>query len=195
VEQISVPRDVDEKKTRKALRKLHKLVARAEAEGVELTDWEKEFVGGLAQRLNKYGSAFADPNQGSLDEAISFAQNEIMKQLDKKTRGKTSGGFTTRKPLGSNKTKPLNTFRGRDIHEDIEPPEERVPVSEDSSDAVRPDNVFSIVRSDVRRASDMAGSAPDQEKKKRPEKPPVKEQNLPGQKVSPFRVIKGGKAD
>ena len=122
-----MPRDVDEKKTRKALRKLQRLVERAEAEGIELTDWEQGFVEGPGERLNKYGSAFADPSKGSLDEAISNAQNEIMRQLDKKSRGKTSGGFTTRKPLQTRK--PLG---GRKIPA----PEESV-----TEDAVTDDNL------------------------------------------------------
>ena len=184
-----MPRDVDEKKTRKALRKLHKLVARAEAEGVELTDWEKEFVGGLDERLNKYGSAFADPNKGSLDEAISFAQNEIMKQLDKKTRGKTSGGFTTRKPLGSKKAKPVSSYRGRDIHEDIEPPEETPVLPE-----MLPENVFRIIPG-VSRASDLTEAGQKSVNTPEPSSPAPAENAPPVQKASPFRVIRGGKAD
>ena len=57
-----MPRDVDEKKTRKALRKLRKAKERAEADGIELTEWEQEFVEGVDERLTKYGSAFADPS-------------------------------------------------------------------------------------------------------------------------------------
>ena len=79
-----MPRDIDQKKTRKALRKLRKAVERAEAEGVELTDWEKEFAEGVDERLNKYGSAFADLTKGEADEALSMAQSEILRQLDKK---------------------------------------------------------------------------------------------------------------
>ena len=50
-----MPRDTDEKKTRKALRKLRKAAERAEAEGIELSEWEQEFVEGIDERLNKYG--------------------------------------------------------------------------------------------------------------------------------------------
>lgn len=98
-----MPRDVDEKKTRKALRKLRKARERAEAEGIDLSEWESEFVEGVEERLETYGSAFADPSLGNRDEALSNAQTEILRQLDRKSRGKSSGGFKTRKPLKARK--------------------------------------------------------------------------------------------
>ena len=91
-----MPRDVDKRKTQKALRKLRKAAERAELEGIELTDWEKEFVEGVDERLTEYGSAFHDLSKGNADEALSMAQSEILKQLDKKSRGKGSPGFKTR---------------------------------------------------------------------------------------------------
>ena len=84
-----MPRDIDEKKTRKALRKLRKARDRAESEGGPgLTEWEQEFVEGVEERLNTYGSAFSDPEKGALDEALSARQSQIVKQIDKKARGK-----------------------------------------------------------------------------------------------------------
>ena len=99
-----MPRDTDEKKTRKALRKLRKAAERAEAEGIELSEWEQEFVEGIDERLNKYGSAFNDPNLGASDEALSRAQTEILRQLDKKSRGKGGSSFKQRKPLKAKKS-------------------------------------------------------------------------------------------
>ena len=110
-----MPRDVDEKKTRKALRKLRKAKQRAEAEGIDLSDWEAEFVEGVEERLEKYGSAFADLSLGGQEEALSNAQAEILRQLDKKSRGKSSGGFTTRKPLKAKKGFKNSSFRSRDV--------------------------------------------------------------------------------
>ena len=82
-------RDIDQKKTRKALRKLRKARDRAESEdGPGLTDWEQEFVEGVEERLSTYGSAFNDPEKGTLDEALSHRQTHIIKQIDKKARGK-----------------------------------------------------------------------------------------------------------
>ncbi len=115
-----MPRDVDQKKTRKALRKLRKAKERAEADGIELTDWEQDFVDGVDERLTKYGSAFVDPNLGASDEALSNAQTEILRQLDKKSRGKTAGGFKTRKPLRAKKGKFDTSPRSRQLNDDLE---------------------------------------------------------------------------
>lgn len=114
-----MPREVDEKKTRKALRKLRKARQRAEAEGVELTDWEKDFVEGIDERLTKFGSAFHDPNLGRRDEALSNAQTEILRQLDKKSRGKPYGGFKTRKPLKAKSKFSDRRPSSRQIDDDI----------------------------------------------------------------------------
>ena len=57
---MAMPRDIDDKKKRKALRKLRKAAERAEAEGGPgLSDWEKEFVDEVETRVEKFGSAFA----------------------------------------------------------------------------------------------------------------------------------------
>lgn len=116
-----MPRDIDQKKTRKALRKLRRAKTRAEAEGGPgLTDWEQEFVEGVEQRLETYGSAFNDPDKGALDEALSMRQTEIVKQIDKKARGKG---------LKRSSFKPKSPERRanmRDIHDDA-PCEERAP--------------------------------------------------------------------
>ncbi|MAI89811.1 hypothetical protein [Ponticaulis sp.] len=119
-----MPRDVDEKKTRKALRKLRKAAERAKAEGIELSDWEQEFVEGVDERLTKYGSAFADPSLGNTEDALSNAQSEILRQLDKKSRGKSTGGFKTRKPLGWKKKAEQKSHTGRDIHDDLDEAED-----------------------------------------------------------------------
>ena len=115
-----MPRDVDQKKTRKALRKLRKAAERAEAEGIELTDWEQEFVDGVDERLTKYGSAFNDLSKGGSEEALSNAQTEILRQLDKKSRGKSNGGFKTRKPLKAKKGMSYRPPAGRNIADEIE---------------------------------------------------------------------------
>ncbi|MAK61293.1 MAG: hypothetical protein CMK09_09970 [Ponticaulis sp.] len=124
-----MPRDVDKKKTRKALRKLRKAAERAEAEGVELTDWEQEFVEGVDERLTKFGSAFNDLSKGGAEEALSSAQTEILRQLDKKSRGKSNGGFKTRKPLQAKKGFKPRPPVNRDISDDIEDFEPEPPES------------------------------------------------------------------
>jgi hypothetical protein len=80
-------RFVDKRKTRKALRKLRRVVERAtEAGGPGLTAWEKDFVEGVSGRLEKYGSAFRDPGKGRLEDALSQRQAHVARVLGKKSR-------------------------------------------------------------------------------------------------------------
>ena len=181
-----MPRDVDQKKTRKALRKLRKAAERAQADGIELSVWEQEFVEGVDERLTKYGSAFADLSKGDADEALSMAQSEIVKQLDKKSRGKTSGGFTTRKPLKARKG-----FGGRTYEPKTQP-----------DDGTHPDEAESEI-------TDSPIAAPVQKIRLVPEHPDVRKasqllpqpliknpDNKPLPQTRPvFRIIEGGKTD
>lgn len=84
-----MPRQIDKKKTRKALRKLKRAADLAAGpDGPGLSDWEKEFVEGVSQRLETYGSAFRDPGKGRLDDALSLRQEEIVRAIDRKARKK-----------------------------------------------------------------------------------------------------------
>lgn len=113
-----MPRDVDERKKRKALRKLRKAAELAEAGlGPPLSDWEREFLEEVEERIEKFGSAFADPTKGDLEEPLSALQSRKLKEIDKKARGKGKGGF--KRGSGFKTKKPIPK-RGRDIHEDVE---------------------------------------------------------------------------
>lgn len=144
-------REVDKRKTTKALRKLRRVAERATEEGGPgLTTWEKDFVEGVSERLEKYGSAFRDPGKGRLEEALSARQAQITRVIDKKSRkSKTAdpskpddkkeprpnSTFKQRQPMRaqslkkqaqsgkakSGKAKTTWTPRVRDINEDIEP--------------------------------------------------------------------------
>lgn len=123
--EAGLAREVDKTKTRKALRKLRKVAERAQAEDApELSEWEKEFVDGVATRLETYGSAFRDPTKGSLEEALSQRQTQVVRVLDKKTRPKTKQADKPRKPLkaksGFKRKTPERKGRVRDINEDVE---------------------------------------------------------------------------
>ncbi len=127
-------REVDEKKKRKAQRILRRVAERAQDSPKPLTDWEKEFVQGVGERLETYGSAFRDPGKGRLEEALSVRQTHIMRQLDKKTRkavaeapAKPDGspppandrpkrsGFKRKSPLNTSKMRATKATRsGRD---------------------------------------------------------------------------------
>lgn len=167
-----MPRDVDERKTRKALRKLRKVKARAEAEGIDLTDWEKEFFEGVDERLLKYGSAFADMSLGQAEEALSSAQAEILRQLDKKSRGKSGSGFKTRKPLQARKGFERAAPRVRQLDDDIE-------ASEQEPDKVKKEG-FKPRLIDQPQESSVEPSDPDV--------------RSDGKKPA-LRVIRGGKSD
>ena len=86
-------RDVDERKKRAALRKLRKAAELAEqGKGPPLSDWERQFLEEVEERIEKYGSAFADPLKGQEGEALSQLQHVKLKEIDKKARGKARTG-------------------------------------------------------------------------------------------------------
>jgi hypothetical protein len=135
-------REVDKRKTTKALRKLRRVAERATEEGGPgLTTWEKDFVDGVTTRLEKYGSAFRDPGKGRLEEALSARQAQITRVIDKKSRKTKAGSapaddkkdarpnstFQQRQPMRAQslrkqgKAKAAWKPRVRDINEDIEP--------------------------------------------------------------------------
>lgn len=134
-------REVDKRKTNKALRRLRRAAERATEEGGPgLTNWEKDFVEGVTGRLEKYGSAFRDPSKGRLEEALSQRQAQITRVIDKKSRkakaeacaeGKRKADpprstFKRKSPLRS-KAKPGWTPRVRDINDDPVPTEPSAP--------------------------------------------------------------------
>lgn len=96
-----MPRQVDERKKRAALRKLRRAAdLAAQGLGPPLTDWEAAFLEEVEARVEKYGSAFADPSKGGQGEALSGLQQAKLRQIGKKARGKEPKGLKTRKPLG-----------------------------------------------------------------------------------------------
>jgi hypothetical protein len=132
-------REVDKRKTAKALRKLRRAAERASGQdGPELTAWEKDFVEGVTGRLEKYGSAFRDPGKGRLEEALSQRQAHVARVIDKKTRGKATakkdsiekGGAAKAGTGGLKRSEfkrkmPMGRRPGprvRDVNEDMPPP-------------------------------------------------------------------------
>ena len=59
----------------------------AAAAGVELTGWEDEFLGSVADRVQTYGRAFADPEKGAQGAALSARQALKLKQIAQKAKG------------------------------------------------------------------------------------------------------------
>lgn len=110
-------REIDDRKKRKALRKLRKAALLAEQGlGPPLSDWEKQFLEEVEARVEKYGSAFHDLDKGGADEALSALQQVKLREIDKKARGKGKSGFSNK---GGFKRK--SAPRVRQIDEDLEP--------------------------------------------------------------------------
>lgn len=113
-------RKIDEKKTRRALRRLErarKAAADSDTTKVDLSEWEGEFLGSLEERLEKFGSAFNDPEKGNTEEALSARQALKLREIEKKAKGKA------RKPMsrgnGFKRKTGATPPRGRDIYDDI----------------------------------------------------------------------------
>jgi len=80
-------RKARERSARNAQRKLERL-RRQLGEAGEMSEWEDEFSESVSERLDKYGSAFADLQKGRPGDALSFAQKRVLAALNKKAKDK-----------------------------------------------------------------------------------------------------------
>lgn len=109
-----MPRKVDPKRTRKALRIVRKLAARGAARedvdpetgevkkaqaGVDYSTWENAFLGEVGQRLEKYGSAFRNLSKGRAEDALSLLQTQKLKEIAAKAKGKPRKPLRAKKPM------------------------------------------------------------------------------------------------
>ncbi len=132
-------RKIDEKKTRRALRRLErarKAAADSSDDKPDLSEWEGEFLGSLEERLEKFGSAFNDPDKGNTEEALSARQALKLREIEKKAKGKA------RKPMsrgtGFKRKSDRAAPRGRDIYDDIDETEDTIPDRPGQEPAVSP---------------------------------------------------------
>jgi hypothetical protein len=88
---------------RAALNALKRVRRKADRAGVELSDWEGEFLGSVAERVSTYGRAFADPEKGATGAALSALQGRKLKEIAGKAAGKPRQGLRRRAPLGKSK--------------------------------------------------------------------------------------------
>jgi hypothetical protein len=72
---------------RAALRALRRARRTADKAGVELSDWEGEFLGSVEQRVETYGRAFGDPEKGAAGQALSALQARKLKEITAKAKG------------------------------------------------------------------------------------------------------------
>ncbi|MFM8941565.1 MAG: hypothetical protein ACKOEY_16570 [Phenylobacterium sp.] len=100
------PADPREAARRAALNALLRTRRKAERAGVDLSDWEGEFLGSVETRIQTYGRAFGDPEKGAPGQALSALQHRKLKEIAAKAAGEApvprrrSGH---RRPVGSGK--------------------------------------------------------------------------------------------
>ncbi len=184
----AMAREIDERKKKKALRRLERArraLMEAEASGdaegaaeirAALSDWEAEFLASVEDRLETFGSAFADPEKGDLDSPLSRLQEAKLRELEKKAKGEETRPWMKRSSFKTKDgAKSGSSFRrktparasGRDINDDLAPPPGPAPEK-------TPPRVF--------RASELDTPAED---------PPA----APEAQRARFTVIKGGKGE
>jgi len=80
-------RKVQQKTLQKAtLRAFEKTRAEAAEHGVDLSEWEKEFLESVPERVKTYGRAFADPDKGAIGGTLSVRQGQKLKEIRRKTQ-------------------------------------------------------------------------------------------------------------
>ena len=96
------PLDRREAAKRAALSALKRVRRQAGRAGVELSEWEGEFLGSVSERVSKYGRAFADPEKGAPGAALSAMQGVKLKEIAGKASGKPKKTMQRRgfKPKG-----------------------------------------------------------------------------------------------
>ena len=99
------PRATDRRQQarRAALNALRRARRTADRAGVDLSEWEGEFLGSVAARVETYGRAFGDPEKGPAGSALSILQTVKLKEIAAKAKGESRPGprrglRTTEKP-------------------------------------------------------------------------------------------------
>jgi hypothetical protein len=105
------PPDPRAQAKRSALNALKRARRAAEKSGIELSDWEGEFLGSVTQRIETYGRAFGDPEKGGRDQALSANQTIKLKEIVAKAKGekkpmKRGRGFGRREAPGPAEVEP-----------------------------------------------------------------------------------------
>ncbi len=72
---------------RAALNALKRARRTADRAGVELSEWEGEFLESVAERVKIYGRAFADPEKGGPGAPFSVLQAVKLKEITAKAKG------------------------------------------------------------------------------------------------------------
>ncbi|HEX5377186.1 MAG TPA: hypothetical protein VFW47_01355 [Phenylobacterium sp.] len=81
------PPDRKEAAKRAALNALKRARRQADRAGVELSEWEGEFLESVAERVKTYGRAFADPEKGGPGAPFSVLQAVKLREIVAKAKG------------------------------------------------------------------------------------------------------------
>jgi len=78
-----------QKRTLRALAQAKKAAAEA---GVDLSEWESDFIDSVSERVKTYGRAFADPDKGAMNGTLSQLQGVKLREIRNKVKkqGRTS---------------------------------------------------------------------------------------------------------
>ena len=102
-------RKVDPALTRQAINWLKRARARAEGSGEGVTEWEDDFLASVEERLERFGSAFTDPDKGQLSAPLSLRQGLKVRQIGKrgaKPGAKRGAGRAATEPVEGDETAP-----------------------------------------------------------------------------------------
>lgn len=83
---------------RAALNALKRARRTADKAGVELSEWEGEFLGSVEERVKTYGRAFGDREKGGAGEALSVMQHIKLKEIAAKAKGEKPSFGRRRRP-------------------------------------------------------------------------------------------------
>lgn len=83
----AAPPDRREMVKRAALNALRRAQRAAAKAGIELSEWEDEFLGSVQDRVKTYGRAFGDPDKGAPGQALSVMQAVKLKEIAAKANG------------------------------------------------------------------------------------------------------------
>ncbi len=87
-----------------ALKRASRAAARA---GVELSEWEGEFLGSVTERIKTFGRAFADPDKGAMGAPLSMMQAVKLKEITAKAKGEKRAGAKPRPERPGKARKPF----------------------------------------------------------------------------------------
>ncbi|MFT4091004.1 MAG: hypothetical protein QM645_09755 [Asticcacaulis sp.] len=88
------PSPADQKKAlqKSTLRALERAKKAATEAGVDLSEWETDFIDSVSERVKTYGRAFADPDKGAMNGTLSLRQGIKLKEIRKKAKGTRTEG-------------------------------------------------------------------------------------------------------